>query len=156
MLEVSPGDRSGGNPTKSKLAFLALVMVCLCGRAKADGVPASSASTLSALMGTTCVIGNLQFAFNIGFSVSAPWSTSDFFFTPVPYGFTVSFDGGPQSVTSPQFETESASFLAVFGYSVTLLAGYGISSESVTGGCDFSFGFFCLGRVWSVNVPGPI
>jgi hypothetical protein len=85
-----------------KFLPLAMLLVGLAAPAFADTV--CKVGNLSSLMGTTCDIGGLQFSFT---SFSSANSTgpaglpSDFTLTPVTNGFTLNFDGGPQSVTAP-------------------------------------------------------
>jgi hypothetical protein len=101
---------------------------------------------MTAIAGTTCDIGSLQFTFDPD-SVSGEkysydnntssggnsliFHNSDFIFTPVNNGFTLTFLGGPQSITSP------ASGFAIedvfVHYTVTDLGG-NITGENVSGG----------------------
>jgi len=139
-----PDQFRAGWARASKLIAFGIVFVVLA--APAFGDTACTASSVLALAGTTCDIGNLQFSgWGIGTLdvsgntiVAAPWSTSDFFFTPVPNGFTISFDGGPQSISALGSTTN---VVTVIGYTVTVLGGYAISSESVAGGALSTSGF---------------
>jgi len=123
------------------LAFLA---------APASADTACIAGNFSTIAGTTCDIGSLQFSFERGwpfgfngvnevydmttqsYTYYAPWTASDFDFTPVSNGFTLTFLGGPQSITAPA-NGWAGDYLYV-GYSVLELNGYAITGESVSGG----------------------
>lgn len=97
------------------------------------------------LMGTTCDIGSLEFTFNNFFngtnvftnistqvdSYNDPWLPSDFTFTPTASGFTLSFDGGAQSLGPPAGYT--ATDLATISFNVVDLNGM-ITGETVAGG----------------------
>jgi hypothetical protein len=105
-----------------------------------------SAGNLSGLMGTTCDIGDLQFTFTSFMSMDTatgtPWSPSNFTFTPVSTsltnGFTLTFDGGPQSITAPAGADVADD--AELSYLVGTLNTEDITSESVTGGATSASG----------------
>lgn len=112
-----------------RLLFFTLFALCiLAPSAKAD--TACAAGSLSTLIGTTCDIGSLQFtftAFEGGDPAVADWTASNFTLTPVAGGFTVSFNGGPQTFTAA-FNP----YYAILFYNVTDLDG-DLTSSSVSG-----------------------
>src|SRR5215469_17512697 len=104
QIFIDSGGLKPMNKTNRKIRGMCLGIVFLALAAPASADMMCFAGNLSGLLGTTCDIGNLEFNFNRGFSgfnsvTGTPWSASDFFLTPVPYGFTISFAGGPQSIT---------------------------------------------------------
>ncbi|HUJ31836.1 MAG TPA: PEP-CTERM sorting domain-containing protein [Candidatus Acidoferrum sp.] len=68
--------------------------------APAAHADACAAGNVSGLISTTCDIGSLRFTFTGFDTVGNSFSASDFTFTPVSDGFTLSFDGGPQTFTA--------------------------------------------------------
>ena len=123
--------------------FLFLALGCLL-LALASAPVASAGScvsgNLSSLIGTTCNVGSLQLTFYALIPESensTPWTASEFTFTPVSNGFTLTFLGGAQSVTGPSDETIEEG--AVLAYSVIDLSGK-ITGESATGGVLSSTG----------------
>jgi hypothetical protein len=64
------------------------------------------------------------------------WGNTDFDFTPVTNGFTLTFLGGPQSITAPTDGYAGDS--ARLDYSVVDLDGW-LTAESVSGGGAFRF-----------------
>jgi len=111
--------------------------------ASADSICASG--NLSNLIGTTCDIGSLQFTFTTfdttnnswdgntsTFTYGTQWTASNFTFTPVSSGFTLAFDGGPQSITGPLGESYSKDEAILF-FSVGVLNG-SLTGMSATGG----------------------
>ena len=115
------------------------------------------AGNFSTIAGTTCDIGLLQFTFqNISslnyvydlstksYTYYSTWTNSDFSFQPLSNGFTLRFDGGPQSVTasadSYAFEEASVDF-GVHGHGVAV-ADLGVSGGAISGsGQTYSVGY---------------
>ncbi len=112
--------------------------------------PAASADqacvtvNLSALIGTTCDIGSMQLTFTSfssqysnydgsNWTYSAPWTASDFTFMPETNGFSLAFDGGPQSITAPLGSDSRTFDEAILFFAVTVLNG-DLTGLSVTGG----------------------
>lgn len=113
--------------------------------------PAARAQTcvsenLATLIATTptCNIGSIQFTFDgvaatnfvydYGTKITTPgtaYTASDFTFTPVSNGFTLTFDGGPQSITGPANGYAQDNFNLL--YSAVDTTG-SFTGESVTGG----------------------
>ena len=129
--------------TNRRVRSVLLGVLLLASAASASADTLCVAGNLSGLIGTTCDIGDFRFTFTelastndayIGntLSYSNPWSVNDFSLAPVANGFTLSFDGGPQSITTGQFE--SSRDYAVLGYDVSVLQGFAIAGESVVGG----------------------
>jgi hypothetical protein len=109
------------------------LLVFLVIPAFADGVACASGS-LASIDGTTCDIGNLQFAFNGLQSVNTlgvPWTDSDFTFTVLSNGFELS---GPPAQTIPA--TTGGQSYAQLAFGVTDLTGPpdGITDLNVSGG----------------------
>ena len=126
--------------------------VLICGMFGMVWSPAASADSvcpsgnLSGLMDTTCDIGSLQFTFvtlfgyNYSYDFSTQtytygtqWTASNFTFTPVSNGFTLAFDGGPQSITAPLGSNFSSYNGANLYFLIADLNGM-ISGINVTGG----------------------
>jgi hypothetical protein len=112
--------------------------------APASADTACIAGNFSTIAGTTCDVGSLQFSFgSIGgeneiydpntnsWIYSATWGNSDFDFTPVSNGFTLTFLGGPQSITAPQ--NAAAWDFALVWVSIVNLNGV-LMDEDVSGG----------------------
>ena len=82
-----------------KVLFLCVVsFLCCC--SLAWGGEVCVAGPVSGLIGTTCDIGVVEFTFTQfnDQAVNMPsWSASDFSFIPLSNGFTLTFDGGPQT-----------------------------------------------------------
>ena len=100
----------------------------------ASATPTCASGSLSALIVTTCDIGSLRFTFDglySGNSSGTTWTASDFTFAPVSNGFSLSFIGVPQSITSAS--DGRAEDYAYLLYSVSDLAG-NFTGESATGG----------------------
>ena len=111
----------------SHCALILIVLVLSASPALADSDCA--AGSLSTVMGTTCNIGSLQFTFS-DYTASS-WTPSNFTLTPVSNGFTLSFDGGAQSITGPT-SSISYDYFELYYY-VTDLTGV-LTGESVSGG----------------------
>ena len=112
--------------------------------------PAARAQTcvggnLSTIVNTACSIGSLDITFG-GLNVEndsfnnvtstetdgPAYTASDFIFTPISNGFTLTFDGGPQSITAPA----SGYGLDYFQLLITSIVDSDgtITGESATGG----------------------
>ena len=142
------------------LAFLA---------APASADTACVAGNFSTIAGTTCDIGSLQFSFGsisgvneiydfstYSYTYYATWGNSDFGFTPADHGFTLTFLGGPQSITAPQDGT--ADDFALLSYTVADLNlnewiwGVSISHGVISASGNFGYfsgGFDVFGYHWS-------
>jgi len=80
-----------------------LVIVLLGFASWANPVLADSvcgAGNFSTIVGTSCDIGSLEFTFTGVSSLGGGWTASDLYFTPATNGFSLSFLGGPQSLTA--------------------------------------------------------
>jgi hypothetical protein len=130
--------------TVNRVAFRAAIVLAGClllatTRASvADADPTCASGSLSALMGTTCDVGALQFffiAYSSPNSTGETWTASDFTFAPVSNGFRLTFDGGPQSITAPS-DGFAWDFFNLY-YSVTDLDG-NFLGQGVTGGSQTS------------------
>jgi PEP-CTERM motif len=98
----------------------------------AGPIPICASANLSTLMGATCDISSLQFTFSSlnSFNTNGPtWTASDFRFTPVSNGFSLTFIPGAQAITAP---ANGSDYVDLF-YAVSNLSGNFIG-ESVTGG----------------------
>jgi hypothetical protein len=134
-----------------RMAFRVLSVLAGCLLLATAWAPAARAGScasgnLSGLIGETCDVGSLQFTFDELYSdnfaydgstytYGTSWTANNFTFTPVSNGFSLSFNGGPQSLT-----TTSDGFAydyAYLVYSVTDLAG-NFTGESATGGAPSS------------------
>jgi hypothetical protein len=76
----------------------AIVLCAYAVPVKADSV--CGAGNFSTIVGTTCDIGSLEFTFTGVSSFGGGWTATGLFFTPATNGFTLSFLGGPQSLTA--------------------------------------------------------
>ena len=127
------------------LVFLCFIFSFCCQTAKANPAPACVSGSLSSIIaGGPCDIGSLQFTFgglsskNYSFNsttgtylYNSPWTASMFDFTALSNGFTISFLGGPQSITARTNGTaidDALLFLSVVGLGVQL------TGETVSGG----------------------
>lgn len=128
---------------RRKLCLSFLVLFCSLVAVPAFADSACVGGNLSGVIGTTCDIGSIQFTFDYfsganyaynnttgSYVYSAPWSSSDFTFTPVDSGFTLSFDGGAQSITAP---TNGYAYDYTF-LQYTVTAPGVITAENVSGG----------------------
>lgn len=134
-----------------KSAWHCFLIVLGCWMFTMTWSPAARAQTcvsenLATLIATTptCSVGSIQFTFygvtatnfvyNYSTSTSTPgtvYTASDFTFTPVSNGFSLAFDGGPQSITGPAngYAQDNVDVL----YSAVDTTG-NFTGESVTGG----------------------
>lgn len=117
------------------LAGCLLFAAALAPAASAD--PTCVSENLATLISVTptCDIGSLQFTFGSLVSVTTigtAWTASDFGFTPVINGFSLSFDGGLQSITTSSDDGGEFEYAELI-YSVTDLDG-NLTGESATGG----------------------
>jgi hypothetical protein len=107
----------------NRLAFRVLFSCLLVGTTWVSVVRAGScqSGSLSNLIGTTCNVGHLQFTFG---SMSGE-PASDFSFVPVSDGFTLTFTGGPLSVSSApgSGETEDAALLTYMVFDLNPVTG---------------------------------
>jgi hypothetical protein len=104
-----------------------------------------AAGSMTAIANTTCDIGSLQFTFGsmTMYNSTSGWSfpDSDFTLTPVSNGFSLSFDGGPQSITAPA--SGSSLEEARLDFQVSDLGGL-LTGVSVSGGA-----LSASGNYWS-------
>jgi len=103
---------------QSKFWGFGLIFVFLLAASlRAHATPSCAAGGLSTIAGTTCDIGSMTFSF--GGLNSNSSNASDFNFTPVSNGFTLSFLGESQSITAP-----SNSYVEDYAYlDFTVLSG---------------------------------
>jgi PEP-CTERM motif len=130
--------------TLHRLAFRVLAVLAGCLLLATDWAPGASAGptpvcsgNLYGLIGTPCDIGELQFTFNSLSFTSLSLTDSDFSFTPVSNGFSLTLLSGPLSLTGPTGGDPYASESAFLYYSVSDLGGY-FTGESVSGGALLS------------------
>ncbi len=125
--------------------FVLAAVVCLLSSPRPARADTCGTASLSDLMGTTCTIGSLEFSFtsvssdNYSYNNStskyaydSPWTASDFTFTPVTDGFSLTFTGtgnGAGSVTATS-NVDAFSYFELT-YTVTDLNGL-ITGESGT------------------------
>jgi len=119
--------------------------------APASADTACIAGNFSTIAGTTCDIGSLQFSFGSisgensiydthtsSYTYYSTWGNSDFDFTPLSSGFSLTFLGGPQSITAYYL---SAVDWALLPYSVVDLNDW-IADVSISGGVLSASGNF--------------
>lgn len=80
------------------VGYVLVGIVFLAAPASADTV--CVAGNFSSVIGTTCNVGSLTFTFNGFYSFGGGWTASALNFTPATNGFTLSFLGGPQSISA--------------------------------------------------------
>jgi len=127
------------------LSFFGLTLMGLAfSTAPASADTVCVAGNVSTIAGTTCDIGSLQFSFRniVGWSWTdkwgtdsntyyATWGNSDFYFTPLSNGFSLTFLGGPQALSAaPESTAENWGRL---DYSVVALHSR-VTGVSVSGG----------------------
>ena len=136
-----------------KLAVLLLVCAV---PATADTV--CTAGNFSTLVGTTCSIGSLTFTFNGTSSIAGGWTASDLNFAPATNGFTLSFLGGPQSVTANNPVPFGGTVFDELGLNFNVLApqGYYLNGDNVSTSASFGasgiFAFATSGAISSFPV----
>jgi hypothetical protein len=127
------------------LYLIGCVLVSLifwAGPASANSV--CMAGNFSSIDGTTCDIGTLQFTFTGTQSFGGGWNASNLFFTPTADGFTLTFLGGPQSLTesNPYPYLDDVFDELGVNYTVVALQGFlngdGVSSNATFGASGFS------------------
>ena len=118
--------------------------------------PACIAANFVSIDGTSCTIGSLDFTFTGTESYGGGWGASSVYFTPIAKGFTLSFLGGPQSVTESfpyPYEYNVFDQLDV-KFTVTGLGDY-LAGATVTGGAFSASGISAFASDGYLILDGP-
>jgi hypothetical protein len=120
------------------LALVPVWLIFLTAPLYADS--ACVGGNFSSLVGTTCSVGSLTFIFNGTSSYGGGWNAGDLYFTPATNGFTLSFLGGPQSLTAnltgPPFSGIPFDELGL-NFNVIAPQGYYFNGDSVSTSASF-------------------
>jgi hypothetical protein len=122
---------------KSLWMTLAVLFVAV-GTPNARADTTCVAGNFSNIAGTTCDIGSMVFTFTGVSSYGGGWTASDLYFAPATNGFTLTFLGGPQSLTAsfPQPPYGEQAVFDELGLSFDILApqGYYFNGVNVSSG----------------------